>query len=423
VAFSPDGKILASAGAECIIRLWDPVKGKYLHGLRGHKDEVASIAFSPGGRFLASGCLDDTIRLWEVIPGKERRRFQGHQPGSRFILGIDAVTFSPDGKTLAALDWDSIRFFRVATGMVTHQIENPQASYCLVFSPDGKTLAAGGRELTFWKVATGKERFTLAGDFAEAYAAAFSPDGKTLAVGDRVTDTVYLYEVASGQERRRFRGHSAGVQSVAFSPDGKTLASGSQDATILIWDVTGHLQKGRLPADRLSPKDLGRLWSELAANDARKAFRALWTMVRAPRQTVPFLERHLQAVSFTRAGKRRLARLIADLGNEAVAVQENAVKELSELGALAGPALRKALAGHPSAEVRERAGELLRKLDGPLEAPDKLRPLRAIEILEHIGTPKARRVLKRLAEGVPEARVTQGAKAASERLARRSLSR
>ena len=115
--------------------------------------------------------------------------------------------------------------------------------------------------------------------------------------------------------------------------------------------------------------------------------------------------------------QERLAGLISDLDNSAFAVRTQATRDLEKLGALAGPALRKALAAKPSLEVRQRLQQLLSKLDGPVTSPETLQFLRALEVLEHIRTGEARQILSALAKGAPEALLTQEAQASLSRMA------
>ena len=207
--------------------------------------------------------------------------------------------------------------------------------------------------------------------------------------------------------------------SLAFSPDGKTLASGSYDTTVLVWGVTG-LGKDRPRRLPLTPQELKILWTNLASEDAAKAYQAIDTLTACPPQTVPLLKENLKPVA--RVDPQRIARLIADLDSEHFAVREQATQELETLGEQAGPALRRWLAGGPSAEGRRRAERLLARLEAPADRPVRLRELRAVEVLERVGRGEARRALEELAKGAPEARLTQEAKAALGRLAERSAS-
>jgi hypothetical protein len=207
------------------------------------------------------------------------------------------------------------------------------------------------------------------------------------------------------------------ILGLAFSPDGKTLISASADSTVLIWDM------GSLPARQpagtreLSPGQLDSAWADLTGGDAAPAYQALWRLAGSPGQALPLLKTNLQASPPPDA--KRVARLLGELDDDDFAVRQKATVELARLGAAAEPALRGALEKSASAEVRRRAELLLGKLQGGLPPADRVRELRAVELLEQIGTPEARRVLEGLARPGSDGWLAQEARLALGRLARR----
>jgi hypothetical protein len=163
---------------------------------------------------------------------------------------------------------------------------------------------------------------------------------------------------------------------------------------------------------------VAKAWAELAGADAARAFRARWTLDSSPREAVAFLKDHLHPAQPADADHVR--RLLSDLGSERFAVRDRAQAELEALGDLAEPALRQALAGGPTLEVRRRVQHALERLRGPVTRPETRRGIRAVAVLEDIATPAARGLLDALASGAGEARLTREARTAQVRFGRRA---
>jgi hypothetical protein len=204
---------------------------------------------------------------------------------------------------------------------------------------------------------------------------------------------------------------------LAFSPDGKTLVSGSMDTTALVWDVTG-LRTGTPPV--LSEEKMRRLWRALASSDVEEAGRAIWSFTADSKQAVAFLADRLRELRPPDSQKTtKVAQLVADLDSQSFDTREAAERKLRELAKLAVPSLNEALVRRVSLEARRRIEGLLEQRESPIQSSELLQILRAIEALEHIGTPAAREVLESFASQTSNSYFKQEAKTAVDRQASR----
>jgi WD40 repeat protein len=257
IAFTADGKTLASGSADQTVRLWDVASAKEKAILR-HTDIVRCVAFTPDGKTIASGGDNKTVALWDCETGKERLTLKGH------TWGVASVAFTSDGKTMASgtavFDQNAekfvsgeIKLWDVITGKEIRTLKGHSfAVLSLAFAADGKTLASGSADGTvkLWDVATGKELRTFKGGTEFVTSVTFIADAKTLVSGHGGVDNqgkpiageVKLWDVATGKELQTLKGHKAGVFSVAITADGKMLASGSGDGTVKLWDVSAGME-------------------------------------------------------------------------------------------------------------------------------------------------------------------------------------
>jgi WD40 repeat protein len=259
VAFSPDGKALASGSYDQTIKLWDVTSGKNTATLKDHTGVVWSVAFSPDGKTLASGTEDEKIKLWDLTSHKNTTTLKGHPVSPHPVI---PVAFSPDGKTLASGSEDrKIRLWDVLPPPVSEKVAkriaklveqlgsrtfNEREEAAKALDAIGPAALAALRKAAESSDAEVKHRAVYliqkigqrsrpAKIFALAQGGpvsclAFSPDGKTLAAGS-YDKTINLWDVTSGKKTRTLEGNTGtgSVHSVAFSPDGKTLASACQD--------------------------------------------------------------------------------------------------------------------------------------------------------------------------------------------------
>ncbi|MCX6047415.1 MAG: BTAD domain-containing putative transcriptional regulator [Chloroflexi bacterium] len=234
VAFSPNGTLLASGGADHTICLWQAQRGTLQQVLVGHRNWVRSLAFHPNGKLLLSSSSDWSVRIWDIASGEQIHILQT-QKGSTW-----SVALSPNGETVAAgTTTHTIYLWPTYTVDQAIALHGHNAWVTTVaFSPDGQTLASGSGDQTvrLWDSATGEARAVFNGHNGWVFSVVFSPDGRWVASGG-ADHQVQLWELTTGRLLQTFSGHTNAVRSVVFSPDGRLLVSGSLDETVRLWDV------------------------------------------------------------------------------------------------------------------------------------------------------------------------------------------
>ena len=434
--FSPDGWVLGAAGRDGSYRLWEISSADLLVGqdrlLSSTSTEVES-RFSRDLHKLAVGARDGKVHIFETANGKQRpvlEIFEKHE--------IGAVAFSKDGKWLAVgsgrarsreASQDQVVIWDLANQKKLRELTNPilandRSRYerfeSLEFAPDRNLLAARHSEqgLSLWDTVQGTRMHSVPGERAEPMT--FSHDGKILLrlnaprarLREAPSSKVELMETATGGIFQTIdTPHS--IAAFALSPDGFLLAVALADSRqVLIWDLKPPSTKPPTQADLEKAVDLLRLQN---ANQGRDA---MATLMAGGDQSVPVLAPHLKPIEKSPERDKKIQKLIQDLGDENFFTREKASKELSALGPPVVPVLKTELGKKPSPEVDRRIRVLLKNLNSPLKkfSGEALRRIRAIEVLEKIGTAPAEDVLKLVAKGPASSQEVNDARSALQRL-------
>lgn len=236
VSFSPDGKLLASCGQDGLVIIRDSETRKPIKRLTGTEAYINSIAFSPDGKLLASVTAGGEARVWDVATYELVSKLGGDP--------LEQVTFSRDGRLLALAGQDDngglVRILEAKKfGTIAELIAGSEPIKSAAFSPDGRMLAAGGNDsvIRIWDTGNSKVATTLVAHKAPVFSVAWSPDGTTL-VSAGVDGTIILWDVASRRTvGRPMQGGVGTIFSVIFSPDGRRIAVGGENGVPTLWDI------------------------------------------------------------------------------------------------------------------------------------------------------------------------------------------
>jgi len=447
VAFSPDGRFLAAGSSDHRAVLWEIACGKEAGPPPGHRGPPAVLALSANGQVGVTWAEQDGLLVWDLTRGCLLRPLPGGSDG------VVAMSLNADGQTLTWIDSRG-RILCSEDGRVIKRLAHSGPIRAACFAPSGRLVAFGADQVSLVDFPAGKERLVLrefvgqvcavaidpfdklAATSSEdgtiwiwdlatgkkvrcldqlenpAHGLAWSADGKTLAVS--VDASVRLIELATGKERAVFQGHTGEVRAVALARDGCSLVSASQDATVLVWDLTGSLGRSGSTLPRLGTVEAESLWRDLGDEDAARGYQAMRALQCCPREAVVWLKGRLAARPA--ADLERLGQLLTGLDDDSFEVRQQASAELARLGVRAEPRLRAALAGTLSPEVRSRIRTILETLGGPEAHQEQFRGLRLTEVLEQIGTGEARTILNNLATAEPDTPLGQEARSAWRRL-------
>ncbi|KAG4436380.1 hypothetical protein IFR05_008136 [Cadophora sp. M221] len=261
VAISPDGTKIASGSDDASVMVWDFKTRAVLYTLRGHSRWVNSVKFSPNGKLLASASMDETIRIADALKGEELEVFDGHSSC------VNVVAFSPDSSLIASGSVDQlVRLWDLKKKEIRLILDGHSGvvnSVC--FSPNGKQVLSGSDDKTcrVCDTVTGAECYVLRGHMKKVTAVTFSPDGQLMASGSD-DKTVRLWVTNTGELLATLIGHTSGINAVTFSPDSRLLASGSFNDEIRLWDAMTGNARGTFDDFDEKPKFSSPLDQQLA---------------------------------------------------------------------------------------------------------------------------------------------------------------
>jgi RNA polymerase sigma factor (sigma-70 family) len=408
VSASPKGDVVAAGGAEPTIHLWNVASGEEIRALAGPESGTNGLAFSPDHKLLAGVGVDE-LRLWEVATGEQLRKVRRPNSGKGQSLAL-CLAFTPDGKTLAVGGQSelAVSLYDVAQDRETARLRTGRGVSSLAFSSTGRTLVTAGVDsfVQIWEVASGKLRTSL-GPLHQLKTAitavAVTPDDRRIVVVPP-SRQFRIFDMMSAEEIGKFSGHKGMVHDLAFSPDGKRLYSGSADTTICAWDFAAQAKRTPTGAANFAEADLTQAWSQLADADAAEAYHAMGELCQSPKQAIQLIKANLHPTTDL---DKQIATWIKELDRAEFAVRQKAASALEAVAHEAEPALLKALAMNSSLEMGLRVKKVLEKLQ-PL-SPERLRMLRALEILEYLGSEEGRQIVESLSRGAPDSWLTRQA--------------
>ena len=232
VSWSSDSKHIASGSNDTTVQVWDAADGSHAFIYRGHSDVVLAVAWSPDGKRIASGSVDKTVQVWDATDGGHLFTYKGHSDV------VDTVAWSPDGTRIVSGSYDhTVQVWHATDGSHAFTYKGHSGFvHAAAWSSDGKRIASGSDDKTvqIWDAADGGHVFVYQKHGDIVLAVSWSPDDKRIASGS-FDKTVQVWNAADGSLAFTYRGHSDAVDTVAWSPDGQCIASGSYDHTVQVW--------------------------------------------------------------------------------------------------------------------------------------------------------------------------------------------
>lgn len=450
LAFSPDGKQLVSGSSDGTVRTWDTRTGKQLALWTCDPWQFVAVAIHPrdgriaytANRFYAPGSVVQRTAQGKVI-----------EHGASEPLRARWVSYSPDGKILATADDLSVQLRESETLKVVRTLDVARGDGGpVVFAPEGRAFAVQGsgtapvwfqgekepryrlgthprdtvqtlaftadqqmvtlsREgvVSLRDPRTGKERASFQLPGKAPWMCAVSPDGLLIAGGNYWEATLSVWDALTCKEIVRWEGPECASTTMTFAPDSRRLAVASRDGTILLWDL------GRLLSQRGVPRPTrpAELWNQLGSDRISHVWQATRTLEQNPNAALPLLRDQLQRVQMPTP--EQVERWVKNLEARSFHEREKASQDLTAVVLLVEAQLQQKLRSGASMETQRRLQAILAQIERPVTSPEAARFLRALRILEHLGTAEARKVLETIAARFPQTRLGKEAEAALAR--------
>jgi RNA polymerase sigma factor (sigma-70 family) len=431
MAWSPDGRVVATGTEDGAIHITEAATGKEVNSFRVGAT-ITALAFAPNGKKLVLGQPGQPGSIWDIAAGKEEPRGGGGGGGGNIPPTVH-VAFTPDGQWAvtiavgrmvrsgpmgggammmgnpagggcAAISPDGmIGGWCDAKGMLRvlqptqaasgpPQILQVDKTPCIAFAPGGKLLAVGGDDnsVQLWDLTAMKKTLLLTGLEKPAAQLSFSADGRTVTAVAADGMSIQIWNLSRNGARFRINPIGGAVGSHAQSPDGKMLATAAKGGKqLFLWKITSRQLTHQDPAPGLSAHDMTALWADLANPDVDKAD-AAWRKLGATGDgAVPFVRKQIRSIAVPAVDLKTINKLVSELDSDQYATRERATRELMAAGELAIDPLNRHLEKGVSAEAGRRIHDVLKKLGPPALTVERMRVLEAIELLEQLRTAKA----------------------------------
>jgi WD40 repeat protein len=406
IALSANGQWAATGGKFHCVNIWDLAAEKIACSLDGLNEPIRACCFSENGKWCAAGDETGRICVWEPGTGKKL------QDLNVFTEPVQVVQFSRDGQYIAVggdqglleiWRWQNARRFRF--------ILSGEAISSIAFSPSGGELAVGGDRVRVWEIVSARQITSFAVR-SSPYALSFAANGRHLFCGCNETGMA-SWDLATGKALPTLTGGLSGTMALAVAAKEQLLFAGNCDTTTLSCKLPNPS-----PLDLAAQGKPADLLNDLRSEDTKQAHRAIWSLIQIGQPAVAEIRRRIRLA--VAPDESLVKRLITELDHRDFRTREEAMQQLTHIGHAAEPLLRKALDEKASTHRRRQIQRVIDSINGPVSDPEQLSAIRAITVLETIGSRECEALLKEISTGDSNALLTSEATLALGRLRSKS---